>query len=154
MDFQEILEEAKNDPSLLAQLDLDEIFDGVDTPSYLETTSFEEIHQRTYQVLRERIRDADQIAEFSGKLADYRVIDEVFEIQMGKYIRYIPLNKEEFTFGGGGVVVDIRFLDSGTQILCKNRNRFFQIKFDQHLVFQKLSFDEQLFLMVKAYLAK
>jgi len=46
----------------------------------------------------------------------------------------------------GGIVVDVKFLDNGTQVLCKNKNRFIQYKFDDCLTFQRLSSDELLVL--------
>ena len=46
-----------------------------------------------------------------------------------------------------GKVVNIKFLDNGTHVVCLNvPNRYSQYKFDQFLTFQKLSTEEQLIL--------
>jgi hypothetical protein len=46
----------------------------------------------------------------------------------------------------GGVVVDIKIMDSGIHILCKNGSRYIQFKFDECMIYQKLSTDELLLL--------
>ena len=44
--------------------------------------------------------------------------------------------------------MDVKFMDTGTQILCRNVcNKFIQIKFDECIIFQKLSVEEQLILL-------
>jgi len=53
---------------------------------------------------------------------------------------------KELSLTNGGIVVDIKFLDNGTHVLCKNKMRFIQYKFDDCITFQKLSSDEQLLL--------
>ena len=43
----------------------------------------------------------------------------------------------------GGLVMDIKFTQTGIQILAKSKtNRFMQVKYDDCLFFQKLSEDE------------
>ena len=46
----------------------------------------------------------------------------------------------------GGIVTNIKFLDNGTHILIYNTNqkKFIQIKFDDVLLFQKLTFEEEI----------
>jgi hypothetical protein len=52
-------------------------------------------------------------------------------------------------------VVDIKFLDNGTQILTMNSlRRFIQFKFDECLTFQKLTVEEQLILMAYEHLER
>ena len=55
----------------------------------------------------------------------------------------------------GGIICDIKFYNNGVQILCKNNgNRFFQIKFDSCLIFQKINKQEQIILDIINYLDK
>ena len=55
----------------------------------------------------------------------------------------------------GAIVAEIKFCDSGTQVLCKTiQNRIFQIKYDECVIFQKLSTGEQLVLMAYEYANK
>ena len=55
----------------------------------------------------------------------------------------------------GGIVMDIKFLDNGTHVLCMNNmRRFIQYKFDECYTFQKLSTEEQLILMAYEHMEK
>ena len=90
------------------------------------------------------------------KLKDYRYVSEICELFRGRHIRWIRIfDKEKRIFDSkmtnGGIVTDIKFLDNGIQIQCKNaRNQFIQFKFDDCLLFQKLTAEECIFLMANA----
>jgi len=61
------------------------------------------------------------------------------------------INQKSLT--NGGILMNIKIENSGVQLLCRNNaNRFFNIKFDDCLVFQKLSMEEQLILMSYEYI--
>ena len=52
-----------------------------------------------------------------------------------------------------GLICDIKILDEGVHIICKNNmNRVMQIKLDENLVFQRLSEQEHVILSVLDYL--
>ena len=85
------------------------------------------------------------------KLDGYRYVDEINELFRGKYIRWIRHNKKTPVLTNGAMVMDIKFLEEGIQILCRNgANRFIQFKFDECLVFQKLTDEEWMLLSVKS----
>lgn len=91
----------------------------------------------------------EQRATFFQKLLEYRYIDEIHELSAGKHVRWIRFPKtdtDKVTLTNGGIIVNIKFTDTGTQVLTKNGARFIQYKFDDCLTFQKLSADEQLIL--------
>ena len=80
------------------------------------------------------------------QLRSNRYVDEINELHKGKHIRWIRTGTTSLT--NGGIVVDIKFKDNGTHIMCKNgMNRFIQYKFDDCITFQKLSTEEQLIMM-------
>jgi len=55
----------------------------------------------------------------------------------------------------GGILCDINILKNGIHLKCKNRfNKFFQIKLDENLVFQKLKDTELIILKVLDFLEK
>jgi hypothetical protein len=69
-------------------------------------------------------------------------------------VRWLRLASEP-KLTNGGIVADIKFMDNGTHVLCKNvLGRFIQYKFDDCMTFQKLSVDEQLILMAYEHIAK
>jgi hypothetical protein len=151
--MEKILENAKRDPTLFANINMSELFanlNALEPVAYLANTSLSKITTVVYSKIKEFTEDAEEIADLCDKLAEYRYAEEIFEIQKGKYIR--AMNVETGKLSYGGIVMDIKFTDKGTYILCKNQNRFIQIHFDKYLIFQKLSMDEQLYLMACDYI--
>ena len=99
-----------------------------------------------FNVIQENnIPNCEKIME---KLTNYRYVDEINQIFKGKNIKYI--NKNTKKFNNGGLVLDVKFLNNGTHILCKGYHHINQIKFDDVIIFQMLSTEEQLLLMTNA----
>ena len=98
----------------------------------------------------------DKLKEMHTKLNEYRYVDEVNDINYGSYIRWINIkNPENIKLENGGVICDIKILNDGVHILCKNfRNKMMQIKLDECLMFQKLTNQENIILTVIDYLNK
>ena len=164
----------KDNPELHSTIDIKTLLlaaENVDMND-LGNRSLTEISQEIVQALQNLGLHTDKIREICGKLAEYRLTDQVFQIQKGRHVRWIrgtegspmtppsanTINSRLNTNKGrglrgtvgsltnGGIVVDVKFLDNGTHILCKNGPRFIQYKFDDCLTFQKLSVDEQMVL--------
>jgi hypothetical protein len=91
---------------------------------------------------------------FDDKLSNYRYCNDLKDIQYGFYIRWIPLkNPEKIYITNGGHICDIKIINNEIHIVCKNNmNNFFQIKFDECLLFQKISPQENVILNVLDYL--
>ena len=119
----------------------------------IPSTSSPEYEETTENVVR---RSFD-INAIHTKLADYRYVDELYQLQRGKHVRWIriPTNTLENiqpTLTNGGIVVDIKIQDTGVHVLCKNGKRYIQYKFDDCLTYQKLSTDELLILTAIRYM--
>ena len=71
------------------------------------------------------------LKNYHTKLSNYRYVDDLEDVQYGCYIRWIPLqNPTVIKLTNGGTIVDIKILENGIHIVCKNNmNRIFQIKF-------------------------
>ena len=96
---------------------------------------------------------SSELKDIHKRLKDYRYIDEIDDVNYGSYIRWIPLNKEnDIRLRNGGIICDIKILDNGLHIFCKNGFRLMQIKFDENLVFQKLTQQEKIILNVLNYI--
>jgi hypothetical protein len=98
----------------------------------------------------------DDLKEVQKKLQDYKYVDELPDLQEGRYIRWIS-NKdpEKMYLANGGIVVGTKVVDGGINITCKNNmNRFFEIKMKDNIVFQKLTKQEKVLLDVMNYLNK
>ena len=161
----------KQNPDLQSTIDIPTLLlaaENVDMDD-LGNRTLSDISREIVQALQNINLPAEKIPEICGKLAEYRLTDQVYQIQKGKHVRWIraggcrppatPCSTTSLDLVGGrrgatapcsltngGIVVDVKFLDNGTHILCKNGPRFIQYKFDDCITFQKLSSDEQMVL--------
>lgn len=83
------------------------------------------------------------------KLKEYRYINNINDLNYGCFIRCINLKKvDNIKLTNGGYVCDIK-VNNGIELLCRNNyNNFFQIRFDENLIFQKLTDQEKIILNV------
>jgi len=129
-----------------------------DNSSILELTN-SKVKQEKNNALQQLNLSRETLMDYNKKLKEYRFIDKLDEIQYGQFIRWIPLNITDMSklrLTRGGIVVDIKIMDeTGIHVTCKNNlNHFFQIRFDECIVFQKLSPNEKVLLSVMDYLNK
>ena len=78
------------------------------------------------------------------------------DLQYGYYIRWVSLkNPDIIKLTTGGIIIDIDIIKDCVQLRVKNNlNRIFQIKFDEVMIFQKISPQERVILGVLDYLEK
>jgi hypothetical protein len=131
---------------LLSTLDVDELLRAVENEhtQYLEGKTIGSLQQEIYDSLKQHV-SADQVESTFEKLAGYRLVDEVYQIHRGKYVRWIPRSGRG-SLTKGATVLNVRFSDVGTLVLCRNGQWFTQYRFDECLTFQKLSDDELMVL--------
>ena len=98
----------------------------------------------------------ENIKELHLKLKEYRYVDDLTDIQYGRYIRWINLKDPlKIYLTNGGIVIDIKIHQNGIQLVCKNFiNKKFQIKIDECFIFQKLTDQEKTILCALDYLDK
>lgn len=152
----EIFENVKKDTSLLANIDIDELLKNMEKNSYLENKTLQNLLDEKIEILNTLKISLKEKKELLDKLADYRYIQNIYELHKGKHIRWIRKNdKNTLRISNGSPVTDIIFTDNGTNIQCIGygfKPRIFQIKWDDCIIFQKLSVHEQLILMVQDYI--
>ena len=87
------------------------------------------------------------IKDFHKKLQYYKVIDNISEINEGKYIRWIKINTNKLA--NGALVCDIEITDEDILIYCKTiNNRFITLSYNKNILFEKISDDELLLINV------
>jgi len=153
LDINDLFAKAMKDPSLFSTLDIDHLLNSIenDKNDYLTNKSMKKLTQEIYETINALELPNHTKQEYCQRLAGYRLVDDVHELHSGKHIRWIRENTKKLT--NGGIVTTIKFLDNGTQVLCKNsQNRFIQFKLDDCAVFQKMTLEEQLILMAYDYL--
>ena len=93
---------------------------------------------------------------FHKKLKNYRYCSDLKDIQYGHYIRWITIiDPTKIKLTNGGIICDIEILNECIHIRCKNnRNQLMKFKFDNCMIFQKLSVQEKVILSVLDYLEK
>ena len=98
----------------------------------------------------------DKLKTMHSKLKDYRYVDDLTGLQYGRFIRWISLkNPEKINLTNGAHIVDIKIEKNGIHVLCRNsRNNFFQLRIDEHMIFQKLTDQEQILISAMDYLQK
>ena len=106
------------------------------------------IKERKEEIINELPITKKMKNEFIKKLKEYRYIDELQEFHIGCYIRWIKLDnpEEELKLTNGAILISIK-LNNNVSLICKNfMNSHFTINFDENLIFQKLSYQEQIIL--------
>ena len=152
MDIQEIFENAKNDPSLFSSIDIDELLDNIEneTTEYLENKTLADISKTILEVLTIEFETLGKevIEKHFEKLTGYRYVDKVCELRQGIFIRWIR-NKKLMM---GATVIHIK-IGENVQIVCKTAlGKHVSLRFDECVIFQKLTMEEQLILMSYDYL--
>ena len=106
------------------------------------------IKQIKNDYLQKLLLPRDKLKDYHLKLKDYRYVDDLTDIQYGRYIRWINLNDpNNIKLTTGGIIIDIKILASGIHVVCKNnKNHRFQIKIDECFIFQKLTDQEKIIL--------
>lgn len=106
--------------------------------------------------LQKLLLSRDKLKEYHYKLKEYRYVDDLSDIQYGRYIRWINLKKpDNIKLTTGGIIIDIKILESGIHLVCKNNmNQRFQIKIDENIIFQRLSDQEKILITALDFLDK
>jgi hypothetical protein len=138
-----------NEEYLIKSLD-NENNSGIENLSTRKIKAIKNDYLQKLQLSREKLK------EYHNKLKEYRFVDDLTNIQYGRYIRWISLkNPEKLCLTTGGVIIDIQLLEDGIYILCKNfRNKRMKIKIDECFIFQKLTDQEKTIIAALDYLEK
>jgi hypothetical protein len=153
MDINKIFEDAMKDPTLLSTIDINKLLESLenDKNDYLENKTIKKMTKEIYDTINKLDIDKEKKINYCQKLNEYRLVNDICDLHKGKHIKWIKLLNNQLI--GGGIVVNIKFMDNGTHVLVKNQmNRFIQIKMDDCIIFQKMILQEQLILMAYEYL--
>lgn len=143
----------------MTEVDEEELYDIIDAvnndnnSSIIDLTS-NKIKSYKNDILQQLQFKGAKLKEIHKKLKDYRYCTDLKDLQEGYFIRWISLkNIDNLKLTTGGIVCDVKLVNDVLQILCKNfNNMFFQIKFDEVVIFQKLSNQEKIILGILDYI--
>ena len=119
----------------------------------LTTSKIKDIKNNILQKLQ---LERNDLKKMHKKLKQYRYCTDMSDLQYGYYIRWVPLkDPDNMYLTNGGILCDMKIVNDQIHIICKNfRNRFWQFKFDEAMIFQKLSIKEKVILSVLDHLTK
>jgi hypothetical protein len=125
-----------------------------ETNSSIMNLTSAKIKEHKNNILQKLQLGKSDLKKMHKKLSEYRYCTDMSDLQYGYYIRWIPLkDPENIYLTNGGIMCDMKIVNNQIQIFCKNfRNRFFQFKFDEAVIFQKISSQEKVILSVLDYL--
>ena len=134
---------------------VDDLLDALenDSNSSIINLTSRKIKEHKNNVLQQIQLPREKLKLYHKKLKDYRYCSDLKDIQYGFYIRWIPLkDPDNMNLTNGAIICDVKLVNGQLHVLCKNRGRMMQIKFDEVLIFQKLSNQERVILSILDYL--
>lgn len=157
-EIKKIYREAKEDKSLLTQIDTKQLLmayenrknDYLDGKTNLDIAteivhSFEELENVSKKEKR----------TMAESLAGYRYVDEIDQLHLGKYMRWIQKYDETPKITNGGILLKIEYGNNGIYMKIRlNNYLLINVSFETSLIYQKLSIGEQIVLMVADYAVK
>jgi hypothetical protein len=141
-------------------MDVDKLLKALDDNSnegLLDLTTTK-IRQMNLDILKELHLSRDETLDMMNKLREYRYIDEMNDLKYGTYLRWIPINDpEKIQLTKGAIFCEMKIMDDGVRLLCKTpgyNSKYFHIKLDENLIFQKLTTQELVLLNALDHLSK
>lgn len=156
-ELEKIYKEARRDPSLFSTIDPDQLLKELqkDKNSYIEDKTAKDMIEEIKQSIEDEFGDEldkNKQKTMIQKLIEYRHVDELDTLHIGKNTRWIQKYKDDIKVTNGGLLMNTVFTEDGINLVIKLWNgQMNKIRFDDCLVYQKMSFGEQLILMVGDY---
>lgn len=145
-DFAEIFEKVKADPTLFSTLDVNRLLEKIENEHYLENKSADDISKDIFDEIEELDLSEEVAMNYCMRLSDYRLVDKICDLRYGRWMRWIK--RSDKTLTNGGLLMNVKVDAGGSVLLCKNNtNRFFNVRYDDCVIFQKLTMEEQFVLL-------
>jgi len=135
---------------------LDELLDKRTVASsslgcYNNTKTMEQITIELKTILDE-LTTAEEAEAIVAKLGGFYHVDFVYQLNPGRFYRWVlvpPPPPRKLKLENGGILVDVKILDKGIHLLFKcGRNYFHRVPLDNAIFFQKMTVDEQIYMMI------
>jgi hypothetical protein len=108
----------------------------------------EQIYLFRNSVLEHYSQNKSELKQIHDKLNKYKYIDGLDELHLGRYIRWFKKEDDLIRLNNGGFIIDIS-LKNDINIVCKNNiNRIFNLNFNECIIFQKITLQEELVMNV------
>ena len=142
----------------MSNIEIDDLLvalDDVDNHSILNMTS-EKIKNVKLSALRDLGITNDKVNNMMLTLDNYIYADEIPDLKVGSFIRWIPLkDPSKIYLTRGAYICDVNICEKGVYIVMKNQfNKYFQVSLNNCLIFRKLNNEEKILLAAMNYLNK
>jgi hypothetical protein len=121
-----------------------------DSNEFLFNYTSKTLMEMILSILKQLELPKSETLELLKKLKGYKFVDEMNDLKYGTYLRWISLvDPENIGLNRGALFCEIKITDDGVYIVCKGFGvypKYFQIKMDECLLFQKLTEQEQILL--------
>ena len=125
--------------------EMDKVIDEINQYHITDSAT---IQERKRHILQKIVLDKEEMKLYQDLLRDYRYIDEVDELRLGSYIRFFRLTSDTLQLGQGGFLSEILINKDQIVLLFKNRNRFFKLKLNECILFQKNTTQEKILIQI------
>ena len=141
-------------------MDVNKLLKALDDETNENLINFttDKIREMNLNILNELQLPKKETYELLKKLENYKYVDEMNELKYGAFIRWIPLeDPENIHLKQGALFCEMKIKEDGVYCVCKNygyKSTHFQLSFDKHLIFQKLTEQELVLLSALDHLSK
>lgn len=135
--------------------DIMKALDNDNNEKILHQTS-ESIFNNKYNTINELDLEEEIVNKFMNSLENYILVDELCDLYLGSFVKWIPLyDSDNIKLTLGGIVTDITIGNNSPIIKCKNfKNKHFAFDFNKSIVFRKITNQENVLLSVSNFLNK
>ena len=127
-----------------------------DSRDILVSNDFTDMEYRKNNILSILGMSPDNLNKFSEKLEQYKYISSMLLLNVGSYIRWIPIKDlqnsrsttaHELKLTNGGIVISVVDINGKVYIKCKNNNgNIYQLNIMHNVIFQKLTDQEKVIM--------
>jgi hypothetical protein len=145
-ELEQIYKNAIEDPTLLSTINIDALLEKIGENHYLEGKTVADVSKEIFEAIQSLDITEKEAKDFCLRLSGHRLVDRICDLRNGILLRWVKKGTSYLT--NGGLLMNVKIEKTGVQLLCKNNaHRFFNVKFDDCIIFQKMTMEEQLVLM-------
>lgn len=125
--------------------ELDKVIDEINKYHLTDTPT---IKERKRKILQNLVLEPTEMNHYQKLLLEYRYVDEVDELRLGSYIRFFRLTSDTLDLARGGFLSDIQVQNEQIVLLFKNNTKFFKLKLNECILFQKNTTQEKILIQI------
>ena len=136
-------------------IELIDIASNNDANADILSLSNEKIMKDRVNIIDELPIDNEEKVELLRKLQGYRYVDAIHELKNGCFLRWLNMSDlDDISLAQGAFFCEVVFTDNNTCMRMRNvRGRYFEVKMDDIILFQKLTQQEKVLLAALSYIS-